>query len=60
MVYVKKKPGQSNDALIGQFSREVQAEGIIHELKKREFALKPSQMKRYRKKLKQQMSRYSR
>lgn len=60
MVHVKKKPGQSNDALIGQFNREVASEEIIHEMKKREFALKPSQMKKYRKKLKQKMQKYSR
>jgi len=60
MVYVKKKAGQSNDALIGQFSREVFAEGIMHELKKREFYLKPSRMKKYRKELKTKMQKYSR
>lgn len=42
MVVVKKKPGQSDDALIRQFSRSVTEQGIIPEAKRRQFHLKPS------------------
>lgn len=42
MVVVKKKPGQSDEALIRQFSRSVIEQGIIPEVKRRQFHLKPS------------------
>lgn len=42
MVVVKKTPGQSDDALIRQFSQKVMSEGIVQEAKRREFYLKPS------------------
>lgn len=42
MVVVKKKPGQSDEALIRQFSRSVVEQGIIIEAKRRQFHLKPS------------------
>lgn len=51
MVFVKKKPGESPDVLIRKFSRKVMNEGIIHEMKKREFYLKPSRKKKYLKEL---------
>lgn len=51
MVYVKKNPGDSPDAMIRKFSRKVMNEGIIQEMKKREFYLKPSLAKKFKKEL---------
>ncbi len=42
MVIVKKGPGESTDSLIRKFSKKVFNEGILAELKKREFYQKPS------------------
>lgn len=53
MVHVKKTPGQSDDQLIRNFSRKVTDAGIIPELKRRQFHLKPSAAR----KLKQQEAR---
>ncbi len=36
------QPGEPVDSLIRKFNRKVQTEGILAELKKREFYLKPS------------------
>ncbi|OIP57417.1 MAG: 30S ribosomal protein S21 [Candidatus Levybacteria bacterium CG_4_10_14_0_2_um_filter_36_16] len=49
MVYVKKQPGDSADAMIRKFSRKVASEGIIQEMEKRKFYLKPSLAKKFRK-----------
>lgn len=46
MVVVKKMPGQSDDALIKQFSRKVVDAGIVPEIKRRQFYLKPSLAKK--------------
>ena len=46
MVMVKKRPGESPDSMIRKFSRQVMSEGIILEMKKREFHLKPSLAKK--------------
>lgn len=54
MVYVKKLPGQSDDALIKNFSRKVMDAGIVQEAKRRKFYLKPSLARKMRKKLKQE------
>lgn len=51
MVFIKKQPGDSADAMIRKFSRKVMSEGIIHEMKKREFYLKPSLRKKFRREL---------
>ncbi len=51
MVFVKKSTGDSPDAMIRKFSRKVMSEGIIQEMKKREFHLKPSLARKYRKEL---------
>ncbi|MBP6882076.1 MAG: 30S ribosomal protein S21 [Candidatus Levybacteria bacterium] len=56
MVYVKKQPGDSDDALIRKFSRKVIDAGIVNEAKRRQFYLKPSLAK----KLKQEESRRER
>lgn len=46
MVVVKKMPGDTSDSLIRKFSRKVISEGILTELKRREFYLKPSLAKK--------------
>ena len=51
MVFVKKSTNDTADAMIRKFSRKVMSEGIIQEMKKREFHLKPSLAKKYRKEL---------
>lgn len=57
MVFVKKQPGDSPDAMIRKFSRKVVSEGIIQEMKKREFHLKPSLAKKYKKELARKMAK---
>ena len=54
MVKVKKKPGQSDDALIKQFTNLVRDSRIVDEAKRRKFYLKPSLAKKLKKKLKQE------
>ena len=39
---VKAEPGESADSLIRKFNKKVMSEGVLLELKKREFYLKPS------------------
>ena len=39
---VVAQPGEPIDALIRKFNRKVQTEGILADLKKREYYLKPS------------------
>ena len=51
MVFVKKTSGDSTDTMIRKFTRKVMSEGIVQEMKKREFYLKPSLAKKYRKEL---------
>lgn len=56
MVFVKKQPGDSDDALIRKFSRKVIDAGIVNEAKRRQFYLKPSLAK----KMKQEEARRNR
>jgi small subunit ribosomal protein S21 len=56
MVYVKRQPGESADSMIKKFSRKVFAEGIIEEVKRREFYLKPSLARKYKKELARKMA----
>lgn len=51
MVFVKKQAGDSTDSLIRKFSRKVMSEGVIQEMKKREFYLKPSLKRKFKKEL---------
>lgn len=46
MVMVKKRPGQTDEMLIRQFSKQVISDGILFELKRRQFHLKPSLAKK--------------
>lgn len=39
-------PGDSDDAVIRKFTRKVLTEGILQEVKRREFYLKPSLAKK--------------
>jgi len=53
MVKVKVQPGESIEQALRRFNREVIEEGIIDEVKEREFYIKPSQIKRERNKIRQ-------
>ena len=57
MVFVKKQPGDSTDALIKKFSRKVVAEGIIQEMKRREFYLKPSLARKFKRELARKLAK---
>jgi ribosomal protein S21 len=50
MVFVKASPGDSSDALIRKFQRKVLNEGILQDLKKREFYVKPAEARKEQKK----------
>ncbi|MFH1565767.1 MAG: 30S ribosomal protein S21 [bacterium] len=53
MVKVKVQPGESIEQALRRFNREVIEEGIIDEVKDREFYTKPSQIKRLKNKIRQ-------
>ena len=57
MVFIKKQPGDSTDSLIKKFSRKVMMEGIVQEMKKREFYLKPSLARKFKKELARKMAK---
>lgn len=57
MVFVKKQPGETTDSLIKKFSRKVFSEGIIHEMKRREFYLKPSLARKFKKELARKLAK---
>lgn len=46
MVYVKKKPGQSDDQLIRDFGRKVTESGVVEEAKRRRFHLNEQEKKK--------------
>jgi small subunit ribosomal protein S21 len=50
MVFVKAQPGDTSDALIRKFMRKVLNEGILQDLKKREFYVKPAERRKEQKK----------
>lgn len=50
MVFVKAQPGDTSDALIRKFMRKVLNEGILQDLKKREFYVKPAEKRKEKKK----------
>lgn len=54
MVYVKRRPGQSDDQLFRDFSRKVMDAGIIQEAKYRKFYYKKSLAKKLKKRMKQE------
>ncbi len=53
MVKVKVQPGETIEQALRRFNREVIEEGILDEVKEREFYTKPSQVKRMRNKQRQ-------
>lgn len=46
MVFVKAQPGDTSDTLIRKFTRKVLSEGILQDLKKREFYQKPAEVRK--------------
>lgn len=50
MVFVKAQPGDSSDQLIRKFMRKVLNEGILQDLKKREFYVKKAEKRKEKKK----------
>lgn len=42
----EKKPGESIDSVLRKFKRKMKSEGILQELKKREYYEKPSEEKK--------------
>lgn len=56
MVVVKAGPGDTPDSLIRKFSRKVMAEGLLAEMKRREYYLKPA-LQRKEKQKEQQRNR---
>lgn len=55
MAKVVLKPGESLEEALRRFKREVMKEGIILEMRRREFYEKPSDLKKQRKSQKQRM-----
>ena len=51
MIVVKAAPGDTSDSLIRKFSKKVISEGILQELKKKEFYQKPSELRKEKAKL---------
>lgn len=49
MAYVKAQPGESPDSLIRKFTKKVINEGILIQLKDKEFYKKPSERKKEKK-----------
>ncbi len=49
MIVVKAQPGDTSDSLIRKFSKKVLAEGILQELKKKEFYQKPAEIRKEKK-----------
>lgn len=46
MIVVKAQPGDSSDAVIRKFNKKVLADGILQELKKREYYQKPALLRK--------------
>ncbi len=50
MVVVKAQPGDTSDSVIRKFTRKVLNEGILQDLKKKEFYVKPAEIRKEKKK----------
>lgn len=59
MTMVKAGPGDTTDSLIRKFAKKALSDGILQDLKKREFYQKPSQ-KRKEEKKERERKKYSR
>lgn len=57
MTKVEAKEGESVDVLIRKFNKKVLSEGILNELKKREFYEKPSVVRKREKQARERKSR---
>lgn len=61
MAFVKAQPGESSDSLIRKFTKKVISEGILLDLKEKEFYKKPSERKKEKmKELKKSMKHWNR
>lgn len=49
MVFVRAQSGDTSDSLIRKFTRKVLTEGILQDLKKREFYQKPAEVRKEKK-----------
>ncbi|MCX8008906.1 MAG: 30S ribosomal protein S21 [Patescibacteria group bacterium] len=49
MVVVKAQPGETSDAVIRKFTRKVLMEGILQDLKRKEFYVKPAEIRKEKK-----------
>lgn len=49
MVFVKAQPGDTSDSLIRKFTRKVLAEGVLQDLKRKEFYQKPAEVRKEKK-----------
>jgi ribosomal protein S21 len=50
MIFVKAGPGDTSDSVIRKFTRKVISEGLLLELKKKEFYQKPAEVRKEAKK----------
>jgi len=50
VIFVKAAPGDSTDSVIRKFTRKVISEGLLLELKKKEFYQKPAEVRKEAKK----------
>jgi small subunit ribosomal protein S21 len=50
MVFVKAQPGDTSDSLIRKFTRKVLSEGVLADLKKKEFYQKPAEIRKEKQK----------
>lgn len=50
MIFVKAVPGDTSDSLIRKFIKKVISEGLLLELKKKEFYQKPAEVRKEAKK----------
>ncbi len=46
MAKQEKKPGESIDSVLRKFKRKIKNEGILQELRKREYYEKPSELRK--------------
>ncbi len=60
MIVVKSQPGDTSDSLIRKFSKKVLAEGILQDLKKREFYQKPAEVRKEKAKMLRRKKSYRR
>lgn len=60
MVMVRKMPGDSDEALIRKFSRKVLLDGVLLEVKRRQFHAKKSMAKKLKEEEKLKMRKFNR